>query len=162
MKKKNVRFSIILQRQKTGNRWNNVLASSMFAISVVPSSDPIVSSRINYYLLSGVVVVVARWGKQSVKSCHPGNGGWLERENDAKSAIPAPGTKATSLAVTMAADVETVAVFPRRSSTLHGCARRYEETICCLLLALIMYNTALIRWSNCTRTVIRRVKLISN
>lgn len=97
-----------------------------------------------------------------MKSCHPGNGGWLERENDAKSAIPAPETKATSLAVTMAADVETVAVFPRRSSTLHGCARGYEETICCLLLALIMYNTALIRWSNCTRTVIRRVKLISN
>lgn len=60
----NVRYSrfsyFTASKDRRSFAWNNVLASSTFAISIVPSSDPIVSSRINYYLLSGVLVVARR------------------------------------------------------------------------------------------------------
>lgn len=121
----NVRYSrfsyFTASKDRRSFAWNNVLASSTFAISVVPSSDPIVSSRINYYLLSGVLVVARR--KQSVKSCHPGNEGSNEKTTPSPRFQPLKQRQPASRCNNGRRCRDGCRL---SASILHGCARRND------------------------------------
>lgn len=90
-------------------------------------SEPIVSPRINYHLLSGC------WLRLCVdKARSPGVSGKRRLASNEKttrapsphSAVSCRETKGANLAATMAADVETFAVFPRRSCAMLQVERR--------------------------------------
>lgn len=96
-------------------------------------SEPIVSPRINYHLLSGCWLLLCRQSAKPRRGATRRSGKrgkMLKREKDARRRArfalrgSTRETKAASIVTIMAADVETVAVFPRRSSTmLLGCTK---------------------------------------